>query len=55
MRRLLDTYPKAVWLNPEPVNRWPHTPSIQMIGEIMDRRMYPLTVSGLEEGMRALV
>jgi len=55
MRRLLDTYPKAVWLNPEPVTRWPHTPSIQMIGEIMDRRMYPLTVSGLEEGMRALV
>ncbi|MGD2130278.1 MAG: VWA domain-containing protein [Lysobacterales bacterium] len=55
MKRLLDTYPKAVWLNPEPTNRWPHTPSIQMMGEIMDRRMYPLTVSGLEEGMRALV
>ncbi|MBT8057942.1 MAG: VWA domain-containing protein [Gammaproteobacteria bacterium] len=54
MKRLLDTYPKAVWLNPEPRQRWDYTPSIQMIGEIMDDRMFPLTVSGLEEGMRSL-
>ena len=54
MKRLLDTYPKAIWLNPEPVNRWEYTPSIRMISELMESRMYPLTVSGLEEGMRAL-
>ncbi len=54
MKRLLDTYSKAIWLNPEPVDRWVYTPSIQMLTEIMDDRMYPLTVSGLEEGMRAL-
>jgi uncharacterized protein with von Willebrand factor type A (vWA) domain len=42
------------WLNPEPEQRWPHTPSIQMMNELLDERMYPLTVSGLEEGMRAL-
>jgi uncharacterized protein with von Willebrand factor type A (vWA) domain len=54
MKRLLDTYPKAIWLNPEPEQRWPHTPSIQMMNELLDERMYPLTVSGLEEGMRAL-
>jgi hypothetical protein len=51
---MLATWPKAVWLNPEPVQRWDFTPSIQMIGQIMGDRMYPLTVSGLEEGMRAL-
>jgi uncharacterized protein with von Willebrand factor type A (vWA) domain len=54
MKRLLATYPKAIWLNPEPVNRWDYTPSIRMISELMESRMYPLTVSGLEEGMRAL-
>jgi len=54
MRRLLDNYPKAIWLNPEPVNRWDYTPSIQMISQLMEQRMFPLTVSGLEQGMRAL-
>ena len=54
MKRLLDTYPKAIWLNPEPVKRWEYTPSIQMMNELMEQRMFPLTVSGLEEGMREL-
>jgi len=54
MKRLLDTYPKAIWLNPEPVQRWEYTPSIRMMTELMDSRMFPLTVSGLEEGMRSL-
>jgi uncharacterized protein with von Willebrand factor type A (vWA) domain len=54
MKRLLDTYPKAIWLNPEPQKRWDYTPSIQMMNELMEQRMFPLTVSGLEEGMREL-
>ena len=35
MKRLLATYPKAIWLNPEPEQRWPHTPSIRMLSQIM--------------------
>ena len=54
MKRLLDTYPKAIWLNPEPAQRWDYTPSIRMLSELMDERMYPLTVTGLERGMREL-
>ena len=54
MKRLLGTYPKAIWLNPEPEQRWGYTPSIRMIIELMEERMYPLTVKGLEEGMRSL-
>ena len=54
MNRLLSTYPKAIWLNPEPVQRWQHTPSIQMLTQLMEQRMYPLTVGGLEQGMREL-
>ena len=54
MKRLLNTYPKAIWLNPEPEQRWLHTPSIQMLSQLMEQRMYPLTVSGIERGMREL-
>ncbi len=54
MKRLLETYPKAIWLNPEPQQRWEYTPSIRMMSELMEERMYPLTVKGLEEGMREL-
>jgi len=54
IKRLLETYPKAIWLNPEPRQRWDHTPSIRMIGELMDERMYPLTIAGLEAGIRKL-
>ena len=54
LQRLLDTYPKAIWLNPEPVKRWEYTPSIKMLSELMEERMFPLTVAGLEQGMREL-
>ena len=45
---------RTIWLNPEPRQRWQHTPSIRMIHELMEQRMFPLTVKGLEEGMRKL-
>ncbi len=54
IKRLLDTYPNAIWLNPEPLQRWEYTPSIRMISELMEERMFPLTVNGLEQGMREL-
>ncbi len=54
MKRLLNTYSKAIWLNPEPRQRWDYTPSTKIIRDIMDDRMYPLTVAGLDEGMKVL-
>lgn len=54
IKRLLDTYPKAIWLNPEPEERWSFTPSIELTRELMDDRMYPLTVAGLDAGIRRL-
>jgi len=53
-QRLLNTYPKAIWLNPEPRQRWDYTPSTKIIRDIMDDRMYPLTIAGLDDGMKAL-
>ena len=54
IKRLLNTYPKAIWLNPEPRERWDFTPSIKLTRELMDDRMYPLTIAGLDEGIKAL-
>ena len=54
MRRLLDTYPHSIWLNPEPEQYWPYRHSITIIQNLMGGRMFPLTLEGLERGMRLL-
>ena len=54
IKRLLNTYPKAIWLNPEPRARWDYTPSIKMTRELMDDRMFPLSIAGLDEGIKSL-
>lgn len=54
MQRLLDAFPSAIWLNPEPQERWEYTPSIRITDELLESRMFPLTVQGLEQGIRTL-
>lgn len=54
IKRLLNTYQKAIWLNPEPEERWAFTPSIKLTNELMDKRMFPLTLEGLDKGIKAL-
>lgn len=54
MRRFLDTYSSAVWLNPVPRKWWDGTPSIHMIRQMFGDRMYPLTIDGLDRAMREL-
>ena len=54
MRRLLDAFPRAVWLNPEPEPVWEHRASNQMLRKLMEQRMFPLTLKGLDGAIRAL-
>ena len=54
LKRLLRTYPDAVWLNPLPVERWRYYQSVGLVSEIMDGRMFPLTLEGLDGAMREL-
>jgi len=55
MRRVLATYPHAVWLNPTRELDWNYTASIRMMRQLMGGRMYPLTLEGLDSAMRELV
>ncbi len=54
LERTLTCWPHAVWLNPTPKSHWTYTQSIGMIQQIMENRMYPLTLEGLEAAMREL-
>ena len=54
MQQLLRSYEKVAWLNPEPKESWEYTQSTKMIQSMLDNRMYPLTVDGIEEGMNYL-
>ena len=55
LRRVCDIYPQCVWLNPVPEDNWAWTPSIKMVRDILDGRMYPLTLAGLDDAMRELM
>ena len=54
LQRMTETWPSAAWLNPVPEQYWGHTGSIRLVRELMHERMYPLTLAGLDEAMRAL-
>jgi len=54
MERLLDIYAHAVWLNPVPEKWWANTQSVGMVRQLMNDRMFPLTLEGLDNAMREL-
>lgn len=54
LERVTDSWDRVVWLNPVREDYWEHTPSIQRVRQLVDNRMFPLTLGGLEEGMALL-
>jgi len=52
--RLKDQFSDMVWLNPVPVDEWRYTESIGMVREFMKDRMFPLTMGGLQQAIKAL-
>ncbi|MNG36074.1 hypothetical protein D3C84_1229890 [compost metagenome] len=54
LRRLLAQFRHAVWLNPMPQAHWCYTQSIGLIRQLLQERMYPLTVEGIDSAMRQL-
>ena len=54
MQRMTTTYPAAAWLNPVPEAHWSYSQSIALLKNLMNDRMYPLTLDGLDDAMRCL-
>jgi hypothetical protein len=53
--RVTQIYESCVWLNPTAERHWDYTPSIGVVKQLMNDRMYPLTLQGLDKAMRELV
>jgi uncharacterized protein with von Willebrand factor type A (vWA) domain len=54
LERARDQWASNLWINPVPENYWPYTHSIGMIKEIFKDQMVPMTLEGLERGMKEL-
>ena len=54
LQRLAERFPKFAWLNPEPEGVWEYRQSISVIKQVLNNRMHPVTVQGLERAMREL-
>jgi uncharacterized protein with von Willebrand factor type A (vWA) domain len=54
IERIRAHFPRLVWLNPEPEDRWKWTPSIGITRDLVGGRMFPLTLHGLDAAMREL-
>jgi uncharacterized protein with von Willebrand factor type A (vWA) domain len=54
LRRVLEAWPGAIWINPMRESGWGYSQSVGMIAEIMGGRMFPMTLAGLEAGIREL-
>lgn len=54
LQRARAQWPQHMWLNPTPERYWQYTQSIAMIREIFEDRMVPMTLEGIERGMKEL-
>jgi uncharacterized protein len=55
LKRVTDIYEDCVWINPVAKEHWRWTPTIKAIGDLMENRMYPMTLDGLDSAMRELM
>jgi uncharacterized protein with von Willebrand factor type A (vWA) domain len=54
IQRLGAHFPRLVWLNPEPVDRWEYTSSVRLTRELIGERMFPVTMAGLDRAIDEL-
>jgi uncharacterized protein with von Willebrand factor type A (vWA) domain len=54
MQRFAEVYNKIIWLNPQPEDTWEYSTSISMVQHLLEDKMFPLTLRGLDEGITYL-
>jgi uncharacterized protein with von Willebrand factor type A (vWA) domain len=54
LQRFFATFPKSIWLNPEPEGLWQYRQSVSIIRQLAGEKMFPMTLEGLTRAMRQL-
>ncbi len=54
MKRLTNHFTKVAWLNPQPELQWSYYHSIGLINELIDSKMFPLTVDGIGRAIKEI-
>ena len=54
MQRMTEHFDKVAWINPVNESYWRHGYSIGIVRELIENRMFPMTVTGLESAMSYL-
>ncbi|AXT31283.1 vWA domain-containing protein [Pseudoalteromonas tunicata] len=54
LNRLTEHFDKVVWLNPQPQQHWDFYHSIGVIKQLMHQKMFPLTLGGINDAIKAL-
>lgn len=53
--RAISQWESHMWINPVPKKYWDYTQTIKMVSDIFSGKMVPLTLSGLDKGMKQLM
>ena len=54
LQRFFSTFPKSVWINPEPEGLWQYRQSVSVVRQLAGGKMFPMTIEGLTRAMRQL-
>ena len=54
LQRARNQWPNNIWINPAQEDYWKYTQSTIILQDIFENRMIPLTLNGLDEGMKLL-
>lgn len=54
IKRMTEHFHRSVWLNPVQERFWQYTQSVAMVKELLEDRMYPLSLDGLNRAIKEL-
>lgn len=54
LNRLTQHFNKTAWLNPQPESQWPYYHSIAIINQLINNKMFPLTVDGIGRAIKEI-
>ncbi|MCR9072034.1 MAG: VWA domain-containing protein [Alphaproteobacteria bacterium] len=54
IKRMTEHFHRSIWLNPVQERFWQYTQSVDMVKELLEDRMFPLTLDGLDRAIKEL-